>query len=257
MRTGGPARVWPHAWSPERVLGGARGAPAARAPGWQRRRGPAQRQACRGDARPERARPDGRRSGEGDRGVRRCADAARRDRGGDPRERARAQHHQEEPRDRPVRPDEPARRGLPLRLARPDRRAARGGVRLRAASISDRLARVDIIKRSSGHTAQLVGKVLTFKKQIETTSKKLAKQQKARQQALADRAARKAAIRSGIAARQNRLSSLDREIKQIIAERAAAERAAERARAAAARAAAAAAAAQPAQDDRSEERRGG
>jgi len=48
------------------------------------------------------------------------------------------------------------------------------GVLLGAASISDMLARVDIIKRSSGHTAQLVGKVLTFKKQIETTSKKLA-----------------------------------------------------------------------------------
>ena len=87
------------------------------------------------------------------------------------------------------------------------------GVLLGAASISDMLARIDIVKRSSGHTAELVGKVLTFKKQTETASKKLAKQQKARQQALADRAARKAEIRAGIAARQNRLSSIGREIK--------------------------------------------
>ena len=119
------------------------------------------------------------------------------------------------------------------------------GVLLGAASISDMLARIDIVKRSSGHTAELVGKVLTFKKQTETASKKLAKQQKARQQALADRAARKAEIRAGIAARQNRLSSIGREIKQIIAEREAAERRAAAARAAAARAAAAAAAAEP------------
>jgi cell wall-associated NlpC family hydrolase len=120
---------------------------------------------------------------------------------------------------------------------------------LGAASISDMLARVDIIKRSSGHTAELVGKVLTLKQQMETASKRLAKQQKARQQALADRAARKAEIRAGIAARQQRLSSIGAEIRQIIAERAAAERRAEAARAAAARAAAAAAAAQPAQND--------
>src|SRR4051812_30653098 len=123
------------------------------------------------------------------------------------------------------------------------------GVLLGAASISDMLERIDIVKRSSGHTAQLVGKVLTFQKQIETTSVKLAKQQKARQQALADRAARKTAIRQGIAARHDRLASLNGEIRQIIAERAAAERAAAQRRAEAARAAQQAAAAQPAQDD--------
>jgi len=36
---------------------------------------------------------------------------------------------------------------------------------LGAASISDMLARIDIVKRSSGHTAELVGKVLTLQKQ--------------------------------------------------------------------------------------------
>jgi cell wall-associated NlpC family hydrolase len=111
------------------------------------------------------------------------------------------------------------------------------GVLLGAASMSDMLERIDIVKRSSNRTAQLVGKVLTLKKQFEIRSKALAKQRKAREAALAERANRKATIQAGIQARKDRLASVKADIRQIIREREAAERAAAAARAAAARAA--------------------
>ena len=111
------------------------------------------------------------------------------------------------------------------------------GVLLGAASMSDMLERIDIVKRSSGRTAQLVGKVLTLKKQFEARSKALAKQRKARAAALAERADRKKAIQVGIRARKDRLASVKADIRQIIREREAAERDAAAARAAAARAA--------------------
>ena len=117
------------------------------------------------------------------------------------------------------------------------------GVLLGAGSMSDMLERIDIVKRSSGRTARLVGKVLSLKKQFERRTATLAKQRKTREAALADRAARKATITSGIRARKDRLASVRRDIRQIIAAREAAERAAAAARAAAARAAQAAAAA--------------
>jgi cell wall-associated NlpC family hydrolase len=110
-------------------------------------------------------------------------------------------------------------------------------VLLGAGSMSDMLARIDIVKRSSNRTAQLVGKVLSLKKQIEIRSTTLVRQRKAREAALAERAARKATIQAGIRARKDRLASVRRDIRQIIAARAAAERAAAAARAAAARAA--------------------
>ena len=124
------------------------------------------------------------------------------------------------------------------------------GVLLGAGSMSDMLARIDIVKRSSGRTARLVGKVLSLKKQFERRTATLAKQRKTREAALADRAARKATITNGIRARKDRLASVKRDIRQIIAAREAAERAAAAARAAAARAAqqAAAADATPADD---------
>ena len=108
---------------------------------------------------------------------------------------------------------------------------------LGAGSMSDMLARIDIVKRSSGRTARLVGKVLSLKKQFERRTATLAKQRKTREAALADRAARKATITNGIRARKDRLASVKRDIRQIIAAREAAERAAAAARAAAARAA--------------------
>jgi cell wall-associated NlpC family hydrolase len=111
------------------------------------------------------------------------------------------------------------------------------GVLLGAGSMSDMLARIDIVKRSSGRTARLVGKVLSLKKQAERRTATLAKQRKARQAALAERSARKATIEAGIQARQDRLASVKRDIRQIIQQREAAERAAAAARAAAARAA--------------------
>ncbi len=117
------------------------------------------------------------------------------------------------------------------------------GVLLGAGSMSDMLERIDIVKRSSGRTAHLVGRVLTLKKQFEVRSKALVKQRKARTTALADRADRKAAIQTGIRARKDRLASVKRDIRTIIAAREAAERAAAAARAAAARAAQQAAAA--------------
>ena len=124
------------------------------------------------------------------------------------------------------------------------------GVLLGAGSMSEMLERIDIVKRSSGRTARLVGKVLSLKKQFERRTATLAKQRKAREEALAERAARKATITSGIRARKDRLASVKRDIRQIIAAREAAERAAAAARAAAARAAqeAAEAAATPAND---------
>ncbi len=123
------------------------------------------------------------------------------------------------------------------------------GVLLGAGSMSDMLARIDIVKRSSGRTARLVGKVLSLKKQFERRTATLAKQRKSRERALADRAARKATITNGIEARKSRLASVKRDIRQIIAAREAAERAAAAARAAAARAAQQAAAAAATPDD--------
>jgi cell wall-associated NlpC family hydrolase len=116
-------------------------------------------------------------------------------------------------------------------------------VLLGAGSMSDMLARIDIVKRSSGRTARLVGKVLSLKKQFERRTATLAKQRRAREAALAERSARKATIQSGIRARKDRLASVKRDIRQIIQQREAAERAAAAARAAAARAAQQAAAA--------------
>jgi cell wall-associated NlpC family hydrolase len=118
------------------------------------------------------------------------------------------------------------------------------GVLLGAGSMSDMLARIDIVKRSSGRTARLVGKVLSLKKQFERRTATLAKQRKAREAALAERSARKTTIQAGIRARQDRLASVKRDIRQIIQQREAAERAAAAARAAAARAAQQAAAAE-------------
>ena len=80
------------------------------------------------------------------------------------------------------------------------------GVLLGAASMSDMLERIDIVKRSSGRTAQLVGKVLTLKKQFEIRSKALAKQRKARAAALAG-ARRSQGRRSGPASRRARTAS--------------------------------------------------
>ena len=99
------------------------------------------------------------------------------------------------------------------------------GVLLGAASISDMLARIDIVKRSSGHTAELVGKVLTLKKQIGDGVEE-AREAAEGPPAGARRPRRAQGRRSARAspARQNRLSSIGREIKQIIAEREAAER---------------------------------
>ena len=123
-------------------------------------------------------------------------------------------------------------------------------VLLGAGSMSDMLERIDIVKRSSNRTARLVGKVLSLKAQVERRSATLATQRTARAGALAERATRKATIQTGIRARQVRLASVKRDIRQIIVEREAAERAAAAARAAAARAAqqAAEAAAAPADD---------
>ncbi len=123
-------------------------------------------------------------------------------------------------------------------------------VLLGAGSMSDMLARIDIVKRSSSRTSRLVGKVLSLKKQFERRTATLAKQRKTREAALEERAARKATIQTGIRARKDRLTSVKRDIRQIIAAREAAERAAAEARAAAARAAQqAAAAADSAADD--------
>ncbi len=123
------------------------------------------------------------------------------------------------------------------------------GVILGAGSLVDMLDRIDLVRRTSSRTTTLIGEVLTFSKQLERRGKTLGRQRKARERALTQRTERRAAIRAGMKARQQRLRTIAADIKQIIAEREAAERAAAARRAAAAVAAQQAAAEEPAAPD--------
>jgi cell wall-associated NlpC family hydrolase len=94
---------------------------------------------------------------------------------------------------------------------------------LGADSISAVLDEVSLLTRATRHSADVLTRVKAYKAEVAQRQGDLEREETARRQAVADRQSRRAAVEHGLAARQSRLSNLNAEIRQIIAERAAAE----------------------------------
>jgi cell wall-associated NlpC family hydrolase len=119
-------------------------------------------------------------------------------------------------------------------------------VLLSATSLSGVLEGVDLLRRTSARTQQIVEQIDAERQAISTHEAALAQERTHQRREVADRAASRRAIEANLQERRRRLASVQADIRTILAARAAAARAAAAAAAARARAAAKKAAAQAA-----------